>query len=83
MSDTKLHRAGEEYPGLDQLQVAMLLVFLAVWASDSFLLKYTVYANLAHLMVRLPGAGALIGLGLVLIDRSHKLALAFIKRTSS
>jgi len=67
---------GEEYPHSDQIQVALLLLFLAVWALDSFLLRAsTQLAEFVPLALRLPIAGAVISLGLLFVKRSHDLVI--------
>jgi protein-S-isoprenylcysteine O-methyltransferase Ste14 len=67
---------GEEYPNSDQIQVVLLLLFLTVWALDSFLLKAsTLPARFVPLPLRLLIAGALIFLGLLYVKRSHNLVI--------
>jgi len=67
---------GEEYPHSDQIQVVMLLMFTSVWALDSFLLKSSTHLALfVPLPLRLLIAGFSVALGLIFIDRSHKLVI--------
>ena len=73
---SRRNQFGEEYPHSDQIQVALLLLFLAVWALDSFLLRASTQpADFVPLALRLPIAGALICLGLLFVKRSHDLVI--------
>jgi len=67
-------RSGE-HPRGDAGQLALLVIFLAVWAVDSFALRFsTVLALYAPLAVRL-GAAALLLIGAVLLVRSGHAAV--------
>lgn len=73
---SRRNKFGEEYPHSDQIQVALLLLFLAVWALDSFLLRASTQpAGFVPLVLRLPIAAALIYLGLLFVKRSHELVI--------
>lgn len=73
---SRRNKFGEEYPHSDQIQVALLLLFLAVWALDSFLLRASTQpAEFVPLVLRLPIAGALLYLGLLFVKRSHDLVI--------
>ena len=73
---SRRNQFGEEYPQSDQIQIALLLLFLAVWAVDSFLLKASTQpAEFVPLILRLPITGALIYLGLLFVKRSHDLVI--------
>ena len=73
---SRRNQFGEEYPHSDQIQIALLLLFLAVWALDSFLLRASTQpAEFVPLALRLPIAGALIYLGLLFVKRSHDLVI--------
>lgn len=73
---SRRNKFGEEYPKSDEIQVALLLLFLAVWALDSFLLRASTQpAEFVPLALRLPIAGALICLGLLFVKRSHELVI--------
>jgi len=69
---SRRNQFGEEYPHSGQIPVALLILFLAVWALDSFLLgASTQPAEFVPLALRLPIAGALIYLGLLFMKRSR------------
>lgn len=71
---SRRNRFGEEYPHSGQIPVALLILFLAVWALDSFLLRASTQpAEFVPLALRLPIAGALIYLGLLFMKRSRDL----------
>ena len=73
---SRRNQFGEEYPQSDQIQIALLLLFLAVWAVDSFLLKASTQpAEFVPLILRLPITGALIYLGILFVKRSHDLVI--------
>jgi protein-S-isoprenylcysteine O-methyltransferase Ste14 len=76
LDPSRRNQFGEEYPHSDQIQIALLLLFLAVWAVDSFLLKASTQpAEFVPLALRIPIAGALIYLGLLFVKRSHDLVI--------
>ena len=66
---------GEEYPGSDQMQVVMLVAFLAIWAADSFLLHYSSYTRLVPWFIRIPIALLITATGAYMMNESHKLVL--------
>ncbi|MCW4049312.1 MAG: isoprenylcysteine carboxylmethyltransferase family protein [Candidatus Bathyarchaeota archaeon] len=75
MSNHEHKALGEEYPGSDQMQVVMLVIFLAVWAGDSFLLHISTFTSMAPWFLRFPVAVLLVGIGVYLINESHKLVI--------
>ncbi|MCW3978876.1 MAG: isoprenylcysteine carboxylmethyltransferase family protein [Candidatus Bathyarchaeota archaeon] len=76
LDPSRRNQFGEEYPHSDQIQIALLLLFLAVWAVDSFLLRASTQpAEFVPLALRLPMGGALIYLGLLFVKRSHDLVI--------
>ncbi len=67
---------GEEYPHSDQIQIVLLLLFIAGWVMDSLVLKFsTRLADVVPLTLRLLIAGVFVACGLLLIARSHRLVL--------
>ncbi len=76
IDQSRRNEFGEEYPHSDRIQIALLLLFLAVWALDSFLLRASTQpAEFVPLTLRLPIGGALICLGLLFVKRSHDLVI--------
>jgi len=67
---------GSEHPHCDSIQLAMLILFFAVWGGDSlsfFIFRYsTVLVGLSSLLVLLLPAVLSLGFGLYLIAKSHK-----------
>lgn len=66
---------GEEYPGSDPMQVVMGVIFLVIWAADSFLLHYSLYKSLVPWFIRIPVALLIAAIGAYLMNESHKLVL--------
>ena len=66
---------GEEYPHSDQIQIVLLLLFIAGWVMDSIAKFSTHLADSVPLPLRLLMAGVLMACGLLLISRSHRLVL--------
>ncbi|MCW4013213.1 MAG: isoprenylcysteine carboxylmethyltransferase family protein [Candidatus Bathyarchaeota archaeon] len=65
----------EEHPEGDKFQLMMLGVFLAIWITDSFIVRTTILASLGPWYLR-TAAGALVVLaGLYLVDAAHKLVI--------
>ncbi len=74
LDPSRRNQFGEEYPHSGRIPVALLLLFLAVWALDSFLLRASTQpAEFVPLFLRLPISGALVYLGLLFMKRSHDL----------
>ena len=73
---SRVNQFGGEYPHSDQIQVAFLLLFLTVWALDSFLLRASTQpAGVLPLALRLPMALILVFGGLLLVRSSHRLVI--------
>ena len=73
---SRINQFGGEYPHSDQIQIAFLLLFLTVWAMDSFLLKVSTQpAGSLPLALRLPMALILMFVGLLFVKRSHHLVI--------
>lgn len=67
---------GEEYPHSDQIQIVLLLLFIAAWVVDSLVLKFSTYpADVVPLPLRLLMTGVFTACGLLLVARSHRLVL--------
>ena len=67
---------GSEYPHCDQIQLIMIILFFVVWGGDSlsfFVFKYsTVLVGLPSLPALILPAILSLGIGLYLIEKSHK-----------
>jgi protein-S-isoprenylcysteine O-methyltransferase Ste14 len=65
---------GEEHPQSDRVQLVLLIVLLAVWIIDSFIIKrYTL--NSVPLLVRLGVGVVTVGMGIYLVLQSHRLVI--------
>lgn len=65
----------EEHPEGDKFQLMMLGIFLAIWITDSFIVRATTLNALGPWYLR-TAAGALVVLaGLYLVNESHKLVI--------
>jgi protein-S-isoprenylcysteine O-methyltransferase Ste14 len=67
---------GEEYPHSDQIQVAMLLLFLLAWSVDSIIVGFSTYlATLVPLILRLSMTVVSTACGLFLVRGAHRLVI--------
>jgi len=67
-------RLGEGHPRSDQVQIILLFVLIGVWIMDSFILNlYTMI--FVPFYIRLPLSFVLIGVGIYLVLKSHRLVI--------
>jgi protein-S-isoprenylcysteine O-methyltransferase Ste14 len=75
MTEQERKFIAEEHPEGDKFQLMMLGVFLAIWITDSFVVRATILTSLGPWYLR-TGAGALVVLaGVYLVNKSHKLVI--------
>jgi len=74
MSEHKHETLGEEHPRSDQLQIILLVILVAVWIIDSFVLKFYTQTQVP-LLIRLGASILLAGAGVYLVQQSHKLVI--------
>ena len=79
------HGLAAEHPSCDRNQALMLILFFAVWIVDSvgfFIFGYsTVIFEALSFPLLIIGTGALLGLSLYLIAKSHKAVLEQVTYT--
>lgn len=64
-----------EHPWGDRGQIVALAVFLAVWALDSFVLRFSIFlARDVDLLVRLGASGLMMVLAISLLQGGHRAA---------
>ena len=69
-----------EHTATDTGQLVLLILFILVWVTDSFILGYTtIFAGLVPLFVRLPVAGVLVVIGLYLGMTSHQIVFGEVR----
>jgi len=74
MNDHERELLGDEHPLSDRVQVVLLIVLLAMWLIDSFILQwYTL--NSIPLLVRLGVGVVSVGMGIYLVQQSHRLVI--------
>jgi len=70
------HSLGAEHPHCDKMQLVIILLFFAIWGIDSassFVSSYSTVVGFVPLFVRLVLAIASLGLGLILVRKSHDI----------
>ncbi len=65
---------GEEHPRSDQLQIILLVILVAVWITDSFILKLYTQTQVPAL-IRYGACVILAGAGVYLVQQSHSLVI--------
>lgn len=67
---------GSEHPYCDRIQNAMIILFLAVWGIDSFIMNYSTFlVGLVPLSLRMILSVLSLGTGAYFASRSHSLVL--------
>ena len=73
-----------EHPSGDMGQIILLVIFLAVWIIDSFLIKYSTFlANTIPLYIRIPVAVFVLFVGLYLAKKSTDIIFKTIREEPS
>ena len=65
----------EEHPEGDKFQLMMLGVFLAIWITDSFIVRATILNSLGPWYLRTAAGAFVVLAGLYLVNESHKLVI--------
>jgi len=67
---------GSEHPYCDRIQNTMIILFLAIWGIDSFIMNYSTFlVGLVPLSLRMILSILSLGTGAYFASRSHSLAL--------
>jgi protein-S-isoprenylcysteine O-methyltransferase Ste14 len=71
----------EEHPASDLGQILLAIAFLALWALDSFVLKFSTFpARYVPIYVRLPIAAALVALFMYFAVKSHRMIFDEVRK---
>ena len=65
----------EEHPEGDKYQLVMLVVFIATWIADSFIIKAAILESPVPWYLRTTAGASIIIIGSYLVNESHKLVI--------
>jgi len=75
MTEQEKKFIAEEHPEGDKFQLMMLGVFLAIWITDSFIVRATILNSLGPWYLRTAAGAFVVLAGLYLVNESHKLVI--------
>ena len=75
MTEQEQKFIAEEHPEGDKFQLMMLGVFLAIWLTDSFIIRATILDSLGAWYLRAALGALIVCAGLYLVNESHKLVI--------
>jgi len=75
MTEQEQKFIAEEHPEGDKFQLMMLGVFLAIWLTDSFIVRATILDSLRVWYLRAAAGALIVCAGLYLVNESHNLVI--------